>query len=818
MQTLLQDLRYGMRLLRRSPVFTTVAILTLALGIGANAAIFSIVEGVVLAPLPYGEPARLVLLLESNKRFPKDAISYLNFQDWQKDSRSFEAMAAIMVEQGFDLTAPGTPEHLNGDRITSGFFKTLREHLVLGREFSPEEDQSGGAPTVIISARLWKSRFASSPEVLGQSMNLDGVDREIVGVAGTDTLIDNQNADVYTPLAQGDPLVLNSRAAHDAMVGIARLKPGVTIDQAQAEMSEIQGRLDQLYPDADQGLGAEVLSLKEELVGDSRGTLFLLLCAVGMVLLIACANIANLLLARSAKRAREFAVRAALGAGRAPLVRLLVTESLILSLSGGALGALLAKFGVRLVESVLPLNLPRTENIGVNMPVLCFALAASIVAGVLFGLVPALRISGVDPYALIKEGGLASSGRHQCMQGVFVVAQMALTLALLAGGGLLFRTIRNLQKVNPGFDANHLIAFKVGLSPSVTRNGAVLRVAFRQILDRIRSVPGVQAADFTMLVPLTGGDNDTPFWIGPDKPAVVQDAPRMLVFDTGAEYLRTMGIPLLRGRFFTGEDTTKSPCVTVIDSVFAQSYFSGKDPIGKALTFGFPVAPWGPCTIVGVVGHVKHWGLGEQNTLTKAESYYPLSQAADNLWPLGYPDMNIIVRTNLDTSKLIPAVQAVVYGGGEGQTVYDVRAMPQILSASVAPQRFPMVLLGAFAGLALLLASIGLYGVASYSVTLRIREFGIRVALGAQQADVFGMVIGQGLRLALAGAAIGAAGSIVLGQLLLSFSHLLYGIHASDPTTLLVASAILVLVAVLASYIPARRAIAVDPMVALRHE
>ncbi|HTV59733.1 MAG TPA: ABC transporter permease [Verrucomicrobiae bacterium] len=818
MGTLLQDIRYAWRTLSKSPAFACVAILTLALGIGANAAMFSIVEGVLLAPLPYRQPSRLVLLLESNKRFSKDAISYLNFQDWRKNSRSFTEMAAVMVAQGFDLTAPGTPEHLNGDRISSGYFQTLGENLILGREFSPEEDRAGGTPAVIISSRLWRERYASNPRVLGQSMSLDGVDRTIIGVAPFDSLIDNQSADVYTPVAQDDPLTLNSRAIHDSMFAIARLKPGITIDQAQEEMSGIQAHLDQLYPDADAGLGADVLPLKEELVGDSRGILLLLFCAVGLVLLIACANIANLLLARTARRTREFAIRAALGASRTRMARLLITESLILSLWGGVLGVALAKFGVRLAQSVMPLGLPRAENIGVNIPVLGFAFGVSVLAGILFALAPARKSSKVDPYSLLKEGGRGSSGGRQHAQSVLVITQMALTLALLAGGGLLLRTIRNLREVNPGFDPSHLIAFKVGLSPTVTNNGTALRVAFLQLLDRIRAIPGVRAADFTMLVPLSGGDNDTPFWIGSDKPAVVQNAPRMLVFPTGPDYLRTMKIPLLRGRFFTAQDTTKTPCVTVIDSVFAQSYFPSRDPVGQTLTFGFPVAPWGPCAIVGVVGHVKHWGLGERNSLTKAQSYYPIYQAADKLWPSGYSDMHIIVRTNLDTAGFLTALKSAVYAGGDGQTVYNVQSMSQVLSDSMSAQRFPMILLDSFAGLALLLASVGLYGVVSYSVTMRIHEFGIRMALGAGRADVFRMVIGEGLRLALAGALIGGVGSLMLGRLLLSFSHLLYGVRSSDPATFVAVTAMLTGVAVLACYIPARHAMRVDPMVALRYE
>jgi predicted permease len=817
LEKLWADTRYALRMLRKNPGFAAVATLTLALGIGANTAIFSVVEGVVLAPLPYGEPDRLVMVLESNLRFPQDAISYPNFLDWQRNARSFQQMAAIMVEQGFDLTSPGTPEHLNGNGISSGFFGTLGVSLALGREFSPQEDRHGGAPVLIISDRLWRDRFAGSPHVLGQSVTLNGVDHTIAGVTPPGFRF-NDDADVFTPLGQGDPIILNARGSHDSMLSVARLRPGVSIAQAQAEMTTIQEHLDQLYPNADAGLGTNVLPLKQQIVGDVSGTLLLLWSAVGLVLMIACANVANLLLARSAARSREFAVRSALGAGRARIAVQLVTESVLLSVAGGLLGLVLAKWGVNLSLAAVPRSLPRTENIGVNASVLLFAFGVSVAVGILFGLAPALKSSKVDLQASLKEGGRGSTSAHHRAQSALVIVQMALTLVLLVSAGLLFRTIRNLWETAPGFDAQHVIAFKVGLSPSATKAGSSIRIGFRQLLERIRTIPGVQAADFTMLVPLSGEDNDTPFWIGSQKPAVVQNAPRTLVFPTGPEYLRAMGIPLLRGRFFTPEDTTKSPCVAVIDSVFAQTYLPGKDPLGETMTFGWDANLWGPCAIVGVVGHVKHWGLDEPTKYTRAQSYYPLYQAADRLWPLAYSDMKVIVRTPLDAGTLMPAIKAAVYGAGSDQTVYDVQTMQQIASESMSSQRFPMILLGAFAALALLLASVGIYGVISYSVARRGHEIGIRMALGAETRDVLRMVIGQGLRLALAGVAIGAVAALILARLLSSFSHLLYGVGTSDPVTFGAVSLVLTAVAVLACYIPARRAMRVDPLVALRYE
>ncbi|MFZ0923341.1 MAG: FtsX-like permease family protein, partial [Candidatus Acidiferrales bacterium] len=410
----------------------------------------------------------------------------------------------------------------------------------------------------------------------------------------------------------------------------------------------------------------------------------------------------------------------------------------------------------------------------------------------------------------------STSARHR-MQDALVIVQMGLTLLLLMGAALLFRTIDRLWQTSPGFDTRNVMAFKVGLSPSAKKTGAGVRAGFEQLLERIRGIPGVQAADFTMIVPLTGEDNDAPFWINSQKPPVVQNAPRMLVFNTGPDYLRTMGIPLLSGRFFSAEDTTRSPCVGVIDSDFAEMYFKGKNPIGQTLTYGWN-PPWGPCPIVGVVGHVKHFGLDEPAGYTRTESYYPLYQVPDKWWLVGYADIKLVARTTVDAATVMPAIKNVVYGAGSDQTIYDVETMEEIASESMSSQRFPMMLLGAFAVLALVLASIGIYGVISYSVTLRIHEIGVRMALGAEKHRIFRMVIGQGLRLALAGMILGAAAAITLGRMLPSFSHLLYGVRASDPVTLLAVSLVLAIVAVLACYVPARRAMKIEPMEALRYE
>ena len=814
LEQLLEDIRFGLRMLRKNPGFTAVAILALALGIGANSAMFSVIEGVVFAPLRFLQPDRLVMVWENNPRFPRVYISYPNFQDWQRDARSFEQMAAFR-EEGVDLTAPGTPEHLDAKQVSSGFFSTLGAELALGREFSVEEDRQGGTPVAVISNRLWRNHFDGHPEALGKSLTLDGVDCTIVGVTPPGFRLEN-DADVYTPLGQSDPLVLNDRAGHDGIFSFARLQPGVSISQGQAEMNTIQNGLDQLYPDANRDLGIYLQPLKQEIVGDVGATLLLLVGAVGLVLLIACANVANLLLARSAARSREFAVRSALGASRARLVRQLLTESVLLSLAGAGLGLLISMFLMRPVLAAFPGILPRSENIGVNVYVLLFTLGVSIFVGILFGLAPALKSWNAHLQASLKEGGRGSTSAHHRAQSTLVIVQMALTLVLLAGAGLLLQTIRHLWTVNPGFETQRIITFKVGVSHVLTKTAASTRIAYQQLIERIRNIPGVQAADFASTVPLTGQGWTMPFWIGAQRPDSLQGAPRVVMSLTGPDYFRAMGIPLLRGRSFTPEDTTKTPCVMIIDSVFAQKYFPDSDPLAQTLSAGF--SPMGPCRIVGVVGHVRHWLLQDPSAYTQIQAYLPIYQDPDKWVLVNYPGSTIVIRTPLEPVTLLPDIKAAVYGAGSDQPVYDVQTMQQIVSESMSSQRFPMMLLGAFAILALLLASIGIYGVVSYSVAQRVHEIGIRMALGAAKQNIFRLVIGQGLRLVLAGLAIGAAAALILTRLLSSFARLLYGVGGSDPLTFAAVSLVLTGVAVLACYIPGRRATRVDPMVALRYE
>lgn len=605
----------------------------------------------------------------------------------------------------------------------------------------------------------------------------------------------------------------NDRTAHDVMC-IARLKPGVSLSQADAQMNAIQENIDRLNPETEQGLGIKILPAKEPLVGDVRGTLLLLLGAVGVVLLIACANVANLLLARSAERAREFSIRAALGAGRGRIVRQLITESVLLSVLGGVLGLAAAKWGLSAALATLAADLPRGDNIHLNASVLFFAMGLSLGVGTLFGLAPALRSSKADLQPSLKEGGRGSTGRHHRTQSALVVVQIALTLVLLVGAGLLFRTIQHLWKADLGFESQHVLTFQVGLSPSAISTGASVRAAYQQLLDRIRQIPGVQGAEITTEVPMTHQMNSIPFWVDSHRPASVAEAPRTLGFITGPDFLQVMHIPLIRGRFINQQDTVNSPLVAVIDTELARTYFPGKDPIGRTITF----PQVGDYRIIGVVGHVQHWQVGFSSPFMQNQSYVSIDQIQDR-WMTTIDTWTwVVVRTPLEASMVLPEIRKAVHAAASDQTIYHTRTMPEIVSESMAPQRFPLILLGSFATLALLLASIGIYGVISYSVTQRVHEIGIRLALGAEKRDVFRMVVGQGLTLAFAGLVIGVTAALILTRVLLSFTSLLYGVGASDPATLASVSAVLIGVAIVACYFPARRATRVDPIVALRYE
>jgi predicted permease len=812
-----QDVRYASRSLWKTPGFAAAAILTLALGIGANTAVFSVLEGVVLDPLPYGAPDRLTVLAVYNQKLQYATdLSYPDFLDWQRSARSFQEIAAFKP-QGFDLASPGAPEHVDGEVVSSTFFSTLGVKLALGRDFSPEEDRTGGMPAVVIGNRLWQERFAGSPAALGKAMTLNGDSYTIVGVLRPGFRFGNQQADVYTLLGRGDPTYLKDRTIHDILC-IARLQPGVSVSQARAEMNVVQQHIDELNPTTERGLGGYVEPLTKLLVGDVSGTLLLLLGAAGLVLLIACANVANLVLARSAGRTREFAVRLAIGASRLQIVRQLITESLILSLLGGALALAVAKWAVQVVLKAAPGGLPRTENIALNLPVLAFAFAVSMMVGIVFGVLPAMRSSKTDVQSGLKEGGRGSTGGHQRTQSVLVTVQIALALVLLTGGSLLFRTIHNLWAVNPGFDARHVMTFQIGLSPSVTNTPSRVRAAYQQLTETVRRIPGVEMADLTALVPLGTGSNEGPFWVGSRQPASMAEIPRAIYYPCGPDYLRTMKIPLLDGRYLTPADNNTSQLVVVIDSLLARTYFPDRDAVGQNIT----IPHWGAARnvaarIAGVAGHVEHYGL-DGSTGEKPQIYYSFYQLPDDAVPVFRGDVNFAIRTPLDAAAVIPAIRKVVYEAGSDQPVYNIHTMQELVAGSMGRQRVPMMLLVAFAVLALLLAFVGTYGVIFYSTARREHEIGIRMALGAGNRDILRMVIGQGFRLACIGVAIGAAAAFLLTRSLSGFSHLLYGVGAMDPLTFAGASVVLLGAAIGAGSLPARRAARLDPMTALRHE
>ena len=809
-QSVIADCRYALRVLGRTKGFALVAIFTLALGIGAATAVFSVVQGVVLAPLPYKEPDRLVLVLLYNQRLKSSIyLSYSDFRDWRRNSRSFARMAAF-TPQGFDLSSPGTPEHLSGQLVTWEFFRTLGVKLASGREFTSAEDVYGGAHVAIISDRLSRTRFGGRVQALGKSMTLEGVSYTIVGVLppGFRFLTD---ADFFIPLGQADLLLIGDRTTHD-IACVARLRPGFSIERSQGDMDAVQADLDRLYPNEERGLGTTVEPLKQEVVGNAGSTILLLFGAVSVVLLIACANVANLLLARSVVRSREFAVRSALGANSGRIVRQSITEAVVLSLLGAAVGLAVAKWGLKPLVAALPGTLGQSHSIGLNVPVLLFTLGISVCVVVISALLPAFKTARLDLQTSLKQGGRGDTGNHRA-QTMFVILQMALTVVLLVGAGLLFRTVRHLWEVNPGFEVRRVITFKIGLSPSVKKSAAAERTTYRQLADRLRVIPGVEAADFTTLVPLSGDNDSLPFWVGAAAPASMAEAPRATSYSVGPDYLKVMGIPLLRGRFFTLQDKTQSAPVLVIDSGLARAYFPDKDPVGQTLS----LIHVGSFRVIGVVGHVQHWGLDGRVRSSPYQVYGAFYQISDHWLPRMYGAVSATIRTSIDSATIMPAVRAAVFEAGADQPIYDVRTAQELAARSM-PQRFPMILMGTFAALALLLASIGTFGVISYSVARRVQEIGVRMALGAEKSRVFRMIVGEGLRLALISIVIGGVTAFIAARLVSSFSTLLYGVGSADPVTFLSVSLILTGVAVLASYVPARRAMAVDPMRAIRYE
>ncbi len=808
LETLLQDIRFALRQLRRNPGFTAVAVITLALGIGANTAIFSVVYGVLLRPLPYPNPDRLVSVYETEGPGTYEPVPYPDFRDWQRENHSFTQLAAEMGDD-LILTGPEGTEYVQVSDVSADFFSTLGVKVVLGRQFLPEEDKQGGRPVAIISHRLWEQHFGGSSRALGKALALSGKDYTIVGILPPGFRLYGE-AEVYIPLGQGHPSWTQDRKIRNGIYVIGRLKPGLTLEQARADMELVQAAIAKAYPDSDKGVGAALRPLRQEFVGNFSRTLMLLMVAVGLVLLIACANVANMTLARFTTRSREFAIRSALGAGRARLIRQLLVESTMLGVTGGALGLTIAQWGTHPVLALVPGGLPRSQGIRVEPHVLLFTLAASIFTGILFGLAPALVTTRANLQEGLKEGARATQAAPHRTQGLLVVAETALTLVLLVASGLMMRTMWGLWHVSPGFNPHQAVTFSVAIAPQGASSPQKIRLAFRRLLRQAKSVPGVRAAGLTNMVPLGDVTSSIGFWFGPAATPPRDSSlvhPSLLSITTPG-YFRALEIPLLRGRFFTAEDATASPHMAVIDDALARKFFPGTDPLGKRINVMF----LGPAEIVGIAGNVKHFGLASN---AKPEIYFPLDQVPDQLMSMTLGGMDLIVRSPLSPVTIIPAIRRALMGPGEGQALFRAQTMEEVISNSTAGTQLPSVLLGTFACLALLLASVGIYGVVSYSASRRTHEIGIRMALGAQKNDVLKMVVRQGLRLAIIGVAVGVTGALALTRFL---SSLLYGVKPTDPLTFVAVSLILIAVALVACYIPARRAANVDPMVALRHE
>ncbi|HVC18791.1 MAG TPA: ABC transporter permease [Vicinamibacterales bacterium] len=817
MEVLLQDIRYGCRTIAKSPGFAAIATLTLALGIGASTALFSVVNGVLLNPLPYAQPNRLVAIYTRSKEFKRSSISYPNFLDWARDQQAFTGIAAFRQDD-FTLTEMGEPERLKVEMVSANFFSLLGIKPVIGRLFRSDEDVVGAQPVVLISGGLWARQFASSPDVLGRTLVLDGTGYTVAGVIPGDFQYQSgnfhENADLYVPIGQWNDPTFRRRDTGMGMDAVGRLKPGVTLEQAQSAMNAIAAHLAQTYPDADKGSGITLIPLKQDVVGRIRPFLLVLLAAVGFVLLIACVNVANLLLARSTGRTREFAIRAALGAGRGRVIRQLLTESALLACAGGVLGILLAAWGTRTAIRLLPEALPRTQGVQIDGRVLLFSLGASLLAGILFGLAPALKTSRTDVHDTLKEGGRGGSGVRHRTQTTFVIVEVALALVLLVGAGLMIRTLAKLWSVNPGFDPHDVVTFAVSYPAGMGSTPDAIRASMRQLQSKIASVPGVEAASLSGGAMPMAGDSEMPFWIeGQPKPSTEAEMKTALFYGVSPSYFKAMGIPLERGRFLTSQDDEHGPFVIDIDQEFARLYFPGRNPIGQHVHFAILNQT---ATIVGVVGHVKQWGLDENAASpVLAQFYFPVVQMPDRFLPLMARGSGVVVRTRNAPAAEMGAIRHAIDGLHDQVVMYGAETMDAIIARSLAARRFSMMLLGVFAALALVLASIGLYGVISYLVGQRTHEIGIRLALGAQKRDILRLILGQGTRMALIGVGVGLAGSLALMRLM---GTLLYGVSASDPLTFAAVAGLLILVAVAACYVPARRAMRVDQMVALRYE
>ena len=819
MESLWQDLRYGARMLQKKPAFTAVALVALALGIGANTAIFSVVNALLLRPLPFKDSDRLVYVWETNPKIGLDRaiVSPPDFADWREQNGVFEHISAFRT-WFYRLSGGGDPEQVWGVRTSASFFELLGVEPQQGRTFLPEEEQPGRDQVVIISHGLWERRFGADPGLVGYTITIDDRPFRVIGILPRDfDLFGRKRAyDIWMPF---DFTRGQLRRDDYSLMVFARLKAGIKREQAQAEMSAIAERLEQKYPETNQNRGVKVITLHENQTMTLRPALLILLTAVGFVLLIACANVANLLLARAAARQKEIAVRMALGASRGRLIRQLLTESSLLASLGGALGLILASWGLDLLRAALPAGvdeIPRVDWIRIDPMVLGFTLLISLLTGIVFGLAPALQISRVDFNETLKDGGRSLAGGGRGLRDSLVVTEVALATVLLLGAGLMLRSFDKLIAVEPGFDPENVLTMQVWLPESKYTDGNKIAAFYQQTLERIRQVPGVKSASGINFLPLSGWGDVTGFAIEGRAAPLPGQEPGAEYRVIDGDYFRVMGIPLLKGRPFDDQDRDEARGVALINETMATRYWPGEDPLGKRIRPDFPKTrtPWRPragnawLTVVGVAGDVKEVKELGPIDETPPEFYLPCPQNPSAL-------MRLIVRTDAEPTNLVSAIRHEVLAADKDQPVTEIKSMKQFVSESVFRPRVNTILLSVFATVALILAVVGIYGVISYSVMQRTREVGIRLALGAQTRDVLAMVVRQGMKLSLAGIGIGVAGAFALTRVMRT---LLFGVSASDPLTFVVVALLLAAMSLVACYVPARRAGKVDPMVALRCE
>lgn len=809
MLTLWQDLSYALRMLRKAPGFTAVAILTVALGIGATTAIFSVVYGVLLEPLPYRDASRLIVLNETTPKVGTVSVSYLDFLDWRGQSHTFSQMAAFHGV-GFNLAGITQPENISGDAVSPNFLSMLGVRPYLGRDFVPSEEKPGTAPVVLLSYSLWQSRFGADPAAVGRTVTLDGRSFTIVGVLPPNFRSPDKT-DVLEPIgvwAAANNEEATERGNRGDMVVIARLAPGVPLTQARADIDGIAARLAQQYPGSNDQFAVKLQPIRDVFVGDIGTALLVLFGSVVFVLLIACANVANLFLVRGAARAKELALRAALGASRRRIIRQLLTESFLLALLGGTVGIALAMLAIRGMDRVIPRDLLAGAPIAPNGPVLLFAAGVILLAAFVFGLAPAIQSAKPDVQSELKGSGTAgAAAQHGRLRSVLAIAEISLSVILLAGAGLMIKSLYRLLSVNPGFRTDRLLTMELDLrTQQYAKDPAILNF-WEQLLDRVRALPGVESAALGTVVPMTDSHSRSDITIEGMPMLKPGSFPHPDYHHVSPGYVSTLGIPLMRGRSFTDQDTETAPPVGMINAKLAGEFFPHQDPVGKRFTFGHATAANPPkwITIVGVVEDTKLYGLANPARL---EVYVPFRQAASS-------DMTLIVKSLIDPAALIVEIRSAVASVDKDQPIFAISTMQELVEQNVSTSRITLMVLGLFSALAVALAAIGIYGVISYSAAQRTREIGIRMALGAQQANVLRMILGQAGKIACAGIIFGVVGALGLTQLM---SSLLFSLSASDPATFAAVALFLAIVTMLASYIPARRAMRVDPMVALRYE